>query len=74
MNNNEIDPIWLGSLFGIISFTISALVFIGLNSDFFYATVKIIAISLCFYFFGMVLAIIFNFVAHSKEDNNHEKI
>ncbi len=55
--SNEIEPSWLGSLFGIIAFAISCLVFVYLNIDFFYATLKIIIISICFYLFGMVLAI-----------------
>ncbi|OSS42717.1 hypothetical protein DESAMIL20_337 [Desulfurella amilsii] len=69
--NYEIDPKWLGSLFGIIAFIASCLVLVYLGSDFFYSTLKIIVTSICFYIFGMILAIIFNYIASSNESNQN---
>jgi hypothetical protein len=72
--NSEIDPKWLGSLFGIIAFIVSSLVLLYLGSDFFYSTLKIIITSVCFYIFGMSLAIVFNYIASSNESNQNNNI
>ncbi|HHS49153.1 MAG TPA: hypothetical protein ENM99_04810 [Desulfurella acetivorans] len=72
--NSEIDPKWLGSLFGIIAFIVSCLVLLYLSSDFFYSTLKIIITSVCFYIFGMALAIVFNYIASSNENNQNNNI
>ncbi|WP_291490249.1 hypothetical protein [Desulfurella sp.] len=69
--NYEIDPKWLGSLFGIIAFVVSCLVFVYLSSDFFYSTLKIIVTSICSYMFGMALAIVFNYITNSNESNQN---
>lgn len=72
--DNTIDPKWLGSLFGIIAFVISSLVFVYIGSDFFYATLKIIVSSICFYIFGMSIAIIFNYIENTNNKSNQNNI
>ncbi|PMP65266.1 hypothetical protein [Desulfurella multipotens] len=69
--NHEIDPKWFGSLFGIIAFIFSCLIFVYLSSDFFYSTLKIIVTSISFYMFGIVVATIFNYISNSDKSNQN---
>ncbi|AHF97914.1 MAG: hypothetical protein ACPLW6_07960 [Desulfurella sp.] len=69
--NHEIDPKWFGSLFGIIAFIVSCLIFVYLSSDFFYSTLKIIVTSISFYMFGIVVATIFNYISNSDKSNQN---
>lgn len=71
---SEIDPKWLGSLFGIIAFIVSCLIFLYLGSDFFFSTLKIIVTSICFYIFGITIAIVFNYITISDDSNQNKNI
>lgn len=70
MRDLQIEPKWLGSLFGIIAFVVSSLVFLFYNNDFLESVIKIIVTSICFYILGTTVAIIFNYIANTNSQNS----